>query len=123
MACSEEISCEDAKLGDGQLFRKILRKVGDCFAIAITGSVTTTAASSYRTTTRTKDAASTGVQTITPGKKRVVIETSEDFTGNILGTEAYPSRAYDFPILQNDDMHGAISYERTGGYVIVTETT
>lgn len=40
--CSDEISCDDAKMGVESLFKKLLRKVGDCFHLSVSGTVSAT---------------------------------------------------------------------------------
>lgn len=113
--CPEEITdCAEMKLGDSQLWRKLLRKTGDCFSMAVKAILSST----ERTPTRASVAVSGSVAA---GARSVSMETSSDFSGTILGFTAQPDRVYDFAVQQNDDTLGAIAYVITTGSIIITK--
>lgn len=114
--CSEEnLSCEELKLGDSQLWRRLLRKTGDCLSMAVKAVLSST----ERTPSR--QSVSTGSGTVAAGARSVSFETSSDFSGTILGVAAQPDRVYDFAVQQNDDTLGAIAYNVSTGSMIITK--
>lgn len=121
--CTDEIQdCDLNKLGDSQILRKLLRKTGNCFKLAVDATISGsfTASSTQRTVTRTSDAVAHS-SSVAAGARSVSIETSSDFTGSILGVAASGDRVYDFAVQQNDDTLGAIAYVITTGSIIITK--
>lgn len=84
--------------------------------LVVTG--TFSPSSTQRTQTRTLNAV-IAASSVAAGARSVTIETSEDFTGTILGVTAQPSRIYEWTANQNDDTLGAIAYQITAGSVII----
>lgn len=111
--CSNEINdCDLGSMTFEQLFRKLLRKNGDCLSLS-TGSVY----GSQRDVTRTLDN-TVHSSFVEAGARSVSIETSSDFTGTILGVSAQPDRVYDFADI---DTIGEIDYKITSGSIIITK--
>ncbi len=119
--CNEELQdCTITGLSDSMLWRKLLRRTGNCFSLAVSAVVTGTfsPSSTQRTQTRTLNS-TIAASSVAAGARSVTIETSEDFTGTILGVIAQPSRIYEFEAKQNDDTLGTIAYVITAGSVII----
>lgn len=120
MACEDEnLTCEDQKLGDSQLFRKLFRKIGDCFYLAITGQVSLSAPEEDAVIT-TDIITSNGSGNIpSVGADNVLIETDADFAGSINGKTRQPNRIYSFrhgfgkplPNIPYNKTAGSITYD------------
>lgn len=128
VACPSWFNCSDEKrqnLSLLQIIKLLIVGVGDddCPALNVTGTINaeTTATSTERIPTRTLDDTvdASNTKTIAAGARSVTIETSEDFTGEILGVTAQPNRVYPFEVKQNDDTLGIITYKLTAGSVII----
>lgn len=104
-----------------QLWRKLTAKVtgSDCPALRVVVAGTSSTAGAERTPSRTEDAV-VGNNSIGAGAQSVTIETSEDFTGTILGATAQPNRFYTFAAKGNDTV-GEIEYEITAGSIIINK--
>lgn len=62
-----------------------------------------------------------GAGSVAAGAKSVIIVTSEDFTGTILGVTANPNTAYSFAVNQNDDTLAIIAYVVSTGSIIINK--
>ena len=114
--CSEELQdCTITGLSDSMLWRKLLRRVGNCFSLNISGTVSALPSSTERSWTSEQWANDTVNTTVAAGSRTVMFETSEDFAGSINGITRLPSRSYTFSVIQNDDTQGAIVCVVTAG--------
>lgn len=125
MACPDEIQdCELLKLGDGQLFRKLLRiDENGCLYLNVKTvgggeGEEVTLSSTERVYTRELV---TVAGSVAAGSRHITLETSEDFTGTIGGVIAYPNRNYEINVRQNDDTIGAVTYEIITGSIIINK--
>ena len=116
--CTEEINdCEIQQFSLEQLFRKLLRKTGNCIGLSVSG--TFAPSSSVRTPSRSSKSA--GSYSTTAGARAITFETDSSFSGTILGVAAQPDRIYEFKVNQNNDFLASIAYVVTTGNVIVGE--
>lgn len=124
--CQSYFDCGDEKTRNLSLQQIIMKAMGKtsagCAALRVIASITGsfTASSTQRTVTRTVDS-TVHASAVAAGARSVTIETSDTFTGTILGAAAEPSRAYTFAVNQNDDTLGAIAYEITAGSITITK--
>lgn len=95
----------------------------DILGIITSLSALVTAAVTLPSTARTPSVTNIGVSVgnIAGGAKSVIILTSEDFSGSILGVTANPNTAYSFAVNQNDDTLAAIAYVVSVGSIIVNK--
>ena len=116
--CNEELQdCTITGLSDSMLWRKLLRRTGNCFSLAVSAVISGTfsPSSTQRTWTSEQWANDTVNTTVAAGSRTVMFETSEDFDGSINGITRLPSRSYTFSVLQNDDTQDAIVCVITAG--------
>lgn len=124
--CQSYFDCGDEKTRNLSLQQIIMKAMGKtaagCAALRVIASISGsfTASSTQRVVTRTVDS-TVHTTSVTAGARSVTIETSDTFTGTILGAAAEASRAYTFAVNQNDDTLGAIGYEITAGSVTITK--
>lgn len=118
--CDDEIQdCAVNSLSDSMLWRKLLRKVGNCLSLNISGTIITSPPSGNAIIESRTDTAGF---TIAAGSDNVVIETSDDFTGNINGQPRFGSRIYKFNHSQGK-LLPAIVITRTAGTIYSDITT
>lgn len=124
--CESYFDCGDEKTRNLSLQQIIMKLIGKtaagCAALRVIASISGsfTASSTQRTVTRTVDS-TVHSDSVAAGARSVTIETSDTFTGTILGAAADASRAYTFAVNQNDDTLGAITYEITAGSITITK--
>lgn len=126
--CQSYFDCGDEKTRNLSIQQILMKLVGKtaagCAALRVlatfSGTVTATPPSTQRTVSRTQDT-TIHSSSVAAGARSVSIETSDTFTGTILGVAAQQSRVYDFAVQQNDDTLGAIAYEITAGSIIITK--
>lgn len=105
-----------------QIFRKLITKTAaGCASLRVNASVTGTFAPSSTARKATRVTKTVGSYSSTAGARSVSFETSDDFTGSILGVAAQPSRAYTYEVKQNDDTLAAMAYIVTAGSIIIGE--
>lgn len=114
--CAPFGDCDFHKLSFEQKFNYLIEDDGTGCPRLKTVSSGVTLPSASRTYTRTLVSASGSVAATS---RHITFETSEDFSGTIAGTIAYPNRNYTIEVNQNDDTIGTVAYTITTGNIII----